>query len=693
MKNTNRAVTTCVGLACVLQSFFFNAECLVTPPPAPTNVRASKATTLYDRHDVYVAWDYFSGVSYSVWRNTSNDTATATQIEAATNIVAFTDTNVVRGVVYYYWVQTVSNGETSAFSAPDTGYILALPVPTGVQASDGTTSNRQVIVTWDEDDDYNLPHSLWRNTSNDTATATQIGTISADYITTTDTNVIRGVVYYYWVRTIFGNDLSDFSTPDTGYANVNAFPVPTDVRATGGSTKNVIVTWDYPAGYSEIVTNFNVWRNTDNSLSAAELIGCAGGAGNGFMIDYRFTNSHDVAHGVTYYYWVQAVDDYGGTSDFSAPATGKIRYLSGVNDFDGDGRSDVVVYRDGYWSIYSMAGHNICYETGVWGGEGYVPLPGDYDGDGNADAAVCYDGSCWSVYSLTAGGILTNYTYNLSSLSPGDFVPDDYNGDGISDLAVFSGSLWEIRGENNVNWPGYGIPVSGDYDGDGISDFAVYSDGYWSIYSKTSGIILNNIGPWGGEDWIPVPGDYDGDGKSDFAVYCNGYWSIYSTKSGIILNNDGPWGGEDWIPVPGDYDGDGKTDLAVYRDGYWSIYSMAGYGICNNTGLWGGIGYIPLGTGLRQFPSDYLLDIIRVLIADNGYSAAAHWVAKTVRAGSMLKTNDYGVRTIIDVDVYDGTVGRYIKGDGYSKAGARYIYTIYGTYGDTIMFIAYFSLY
>ena len=45
----------------------------------------------------------------------------------------------------------------------------------------------------------------------------------------------------------------------------------------------------------------------------------------------------------------------------------------------------------------------------------------------------------------------------------------------------------------------------GDYDGDGKSDLAVYSNGYWSIYSVAkNAIILDNIGPWGGADWRTV---------------------------------------------------------------------------------------------------------------------------------------------------------------------------------------------
>ena len=179
------------------------------------------------------------------------------------------------------------------------------------------------------------------------------------------------------------------------------------------------------------------------------------------------------------------------------------------NDYDGDRKSDLAVFRNGYWSIYLMAGSVLCDNTPLWVGPGYIPVPGDYDGDGKSDLAVFRDGY-WSIY-LMAGSVLC------------DNAP-----------------LWV--------GPGY-IPVPGDYDGDGKSDLAVFRDGYWSIYLMAGSILCDNAPLWVGPGYIPVPGDYDGDGKSDLAVYRDGYWSIYSLASGIILNNEGTLGGTGWTPV------------------------------------------------------------------------------------------------------------------------------------------------
>src|SRR4029453_15327402 len=98
-----------------------------------------------------------------------------------------------------------------------------------------------------------------------------------------------------------------------------------------------------------------------------------------------------------------------------------------------------------------------------------------------------------------------------------------------------------------------------DYDGDGKTDFAVYrpSTGVWFILNSAS--FTRREQPWGLPGDIPVPGDYDGDGKTDFAVYrpSPGVWFILNSAS--FTRREQPWGLPGDIPVPGDYDGDGKT--------------------------------------------------------------------------------------------------------------------------------------
>ncbi len=264
-----------------------------------------------------------------------------------------------------------------------------------------------------------------------------------------------------------------------------------------------------------------------------------------------------------------------------------------INDYDYDGKSDLAVYRAGYWSIYSLENGIILNNVGVWGESDSIAVPGDYDGDGKADLAV-YRAGYWSVYSLTNGIILDNAgIWGEANSIP---VPGDYDGDGKSDLALYRDGIWSIymMGSGETLSGPFGeagcTPVPGDYDGDGKADLALYRDGIWSIYMMGSGDILS--GPFGEAGCTPVPGDYDGDGKSDLALYRDGIWSIYMMGSGETLS--GPFGEAGCTPVPGDYDGDGKSDLALYRDGYWAIRSLKSGVILDAAGEWGGPDSVPV---------------------------------------------------------------------------------------------------
>ena len=68
-------------------------------------------------------------------------------------------------------------------------------------------------------------------------------------------------------------------------------------------------------------------------------------------------------------------------------------------DFDGDGTTDLAVYRDGVWYIRQSS----LGDTGVaFGLPADVPVAADYDGDGKADPAVYRDG-IWYYLRSTAG--------------------------------------------------------------------------------------------------------------------------------------------------------------------------------------------------------------------------------------------------------------------------------------------------
>ena len=66
-------------------------------------------------------------------------------------------------------------------------------------------------------------------------------------------------------------------------------------------------------------------------------------------------------------------------------------------DYDGDGKTDVAIYRSGAWYIINSSGGT---QAIGWGGAAQdIPVPADYDGDGKTDVAVFRDGAWFFIKS------------------------------------------------------------------------------------------------------------------------------------------------------------------------------------------------------------------------------------------------------------------------------------------------------
>ncbi len=250
-----------------------------------------------------------------------------------------------------------------------------------------------------------------------------------------------------------------------------------------------------------------------------------------------------------------------------------------VADFDGDGDTDVSVYRpaNGLWFV---SGGSIS----SFGTTGDIPVPGDYDGDGDTDVAVFRPANG---YWFVQGGGITQFG------TAGDIpVPADYDGDGDTDIAVFrpSSGFWFVNGGAIAQFGASGdIPVPGDYDGDGDADFAVFrpSSGTWFIQGQATV-------SFGASGDIPVPADYDGDGDVNIAVFrpSNGVWFFRQGNTALA------WGTSGDIPVPGDYNGDGDAEVAVFRpsNGVWFVHDgpTVAFGTSGDVPL-------PLPDAIRRF--------------------------------------------------------------------------------------------
>jgi hypothetical protein len=262
-------------------------------------------------------------------------------------------------------------------------------------------------------------------------------------------------------------------------------------------------------------------------------------------------------------------------------------------DFNGDGRSDWVVTRAAdtsnpnsqkMWIINTNGTNNVSFVP--FGLNSDIAVPEDYDGDGRDDIAVWRPGAPF----VAAFYILESRTSTLRVEVFGQTGDDprvvtDYDGDNRADVAVYrkftsGNNFFYFRGSANnpnritsfVPW-GSGVsvvPNVGDYDGDGKGDFCVYdtSGFFYLLRSTDSGHEFIKWGAGGGERFV-VPGDFDGDGRSDFSVVRNQnnqlVWYILERDGGGTGANGIAWGILGDTPAPGDYDGDGRQDIAVWR--------------------------------------------------------------------------------------------------------------------------------
>lgn len=263
-------------------------------------------------------------------------------------------------------------------------------------------------------------------------------------------------------------------------------------------------------------------------------------------------------------------------------------------DFNGDGMTDFSVVRgatpagaEADAGQGSLTWYNLLNGPGAvtglsWGVSTDRILTEDFDGDAKSDIAVWRPGAQGQFFIIQS----SNSTVRVADFGQtGDdpTVVGDYDGDGKADLAVFrQGHWWYLRssvggnscGPTNCNDVTHGqagdVPAPGDYDGDGKNDFAVHRDdggGFVRFWLLTAAGVASNV-QFGLFDDLVVPGDYDGDGRTDLAVARNasgtGIW--FWRPSGGGADVQVVWGDatQDEV-VQGDYDGDGKTDQAVWR--------------------------------------------------------------------------------------------------------------------------------
>ena len=245
-------------------------------------------------------------------------------------------------------------------------------------------------------------------------------------------------------------------------------------------------------------------------------------------------------------------------------------------DFNGDGVTDVGVFRNGQWFI-DVNGNGVWDEGDLWAKLGYdgdKPVVGDWDGDGKDDIGIF--GRAWAGDPRQIArepGLPDSSNKHYGTQKN---VPPPQQQATLGKRALKLTSQGTTRADLIDHVFHYGtprdIPLVGDWNGDGTDTIAVFRDGWWYLDVDGDGKWTDegdNKKQFGQAGDIPVAGDFNGDGVDELAVFRQGTWYIDTNGNGQIDAQDQvvELGQAGDIPVVGDWDGDGHEEIGTYRDG------------------------------------------------------------------------------------------------------------------------------
>jgi hypothetical protein len=258
------------------------------PPPFPANVRASDGAFSWG---IRVSWNPSPGAStYRVFRANSLDGNKTSLANVAAN--TYDDYSAWAALtVHWYWVIACTeggscSGQGNAYGTPDFGF-RGLAVP-DVSASDGTRTDG-VSIVWTASQGADS-YTLYRGSSDQGYSTSLQGLTGTSYL---DTNALRGVLYFYWVKAVAVEDDSAMGGPDSGFRN---FEPPAGVSASDGTyADKVRVTW---LG-SPSASRYQVWSELA-AVGAANKLGAQPapplddfGGGTGVLYRYHVRACND----------------------------------------------------------------------------------------------------------------------------------------------------------------------------------------------------------------------------------------------------------------------------------------------------------------------------------------------------------------------------------------------------------------
>ena len=260
-----------------------------------------------------------------------------------------------------------------------------------------------------------------------------------------------------------------------------------------------------------------------------------------------------------------------------------------ASDFDGDGQSDLTVYRPstGTWFTLKSSTNYTASASFQLGVSTDLPVTGDFDGDGRTDVGGVHAGDghlvdpavehCGAIHAVSVGPERRHAGAGRLRRRRQDAIwrcigRPPARGSSCSRARTSRRPCryqWGLSGD---------VPVPGDYDGDGMTDLAVYrpSTGEWFILQSTTGFATSVTFQWGLERrHQPCRATTTATARPTWRSTgrppaCGHLRRRAPTSRRSVTYQ---WGLSGDVPVPGDFDGDGRTDLAVFRPstGMWFL--------------------------------------------------------------------------------------------------------------------------
>jgi plastocyanin len=278
----------------------------------------------------------------------------------------------------------------------------------------------------------------------------------------------------------------------------------------------------------------------------------------------------------------------------------------------------------------------------------------------------------------SAGAFATNTTTSViataSAVAPKDMVPDDFTGDGRSDILYQNPGSGDIgysalpSGQAEGGWVGYGAPTTGysvagvgDFDGNGTAD-VLYRDNA----TGDSGYLANPVG--GGQgNWVDLgdsstaysivgDGDFTGNGTADLL-----FQNSSSGDMGVYLLGAG--GANTWqdlgspsllysVVGVGDLTGSGKADI-LFEDTATGGIGFYEPGLGGAQATWVGLGTASTAysvVGIGDFNGNGGSDILfrDNATGDSGYLAMGQGGASGTWVDLGLSSTSYSVVAVGD---------------------------------------------